>query len=75
MPIARRRHHLPTPAEYCAALCSGPPSGTCPAVLRSRPPQRRPEHTQYAEMSRWLVHSTSWGTLSVIDRETGAPVG
>eukprot|EP00208_Stichococcus_sp_RCC1054_P006725 CAMPEP_0206141792 /NCGR_PEP_ID=MMETSP1473-20131121/14135_1 /ASSEMBLY_ACC=CAM_ASM_001109 /TAXON_ID=1461547 /ORGANISM="Stichococcus sp, Strain RCC1054" /LENGTH=211 /DNA_ID=CAMNT_0053536487 /DNA_START=99 /DNA_END=734 /DNA_ORIENTATION=+ len=33
----------------------------------------RPDHTQHAEMARWLVHINDWGTLSTISRDLSAP--
>ncbi|GFR42344.1 hypothetical protein Agub_g3274 [Astrephomene gubernaculifera] len=35
----------------------------------------RPPHDQHALMARWLVHQTSWGVLSTLDRDTGEPMG
>ncbi|GIL45668.1 hypothetical protein Vafri_2870 [Volvox africanus] len=35
----------------------------------------RPPYEQRAIMARWLVHETSWGVLSTLDRDTGEPVG
>lgn len=34
---------------------------------------QRPEHSEYANMCRWLVHEGSWGTISTLNKDTGAP--
>jgi hypothetical protein len=66
---------VPDPTLAHRAALAAPARGTAPQPAPHCPPARRPEHTDYARMARWLVHLNTWATVSTIQRGSGLPSG